>query len=395
MAVVMFVVPPFYGHITATLGVGAELIARGHQVIWVAMKAIAREYVPDGGHWIVPEPLAAFSDEIDSILNQQNIGTKISGFEALDFGLDETMLPFARIMMTAMPHVIETLKPDCIVHDESALAGAIAAVNNNIPYATSITSPPGFFEPHLFFPERQQRLLERMIAFQREFGVAGSRNIFNSDRLILSYTSRELLKPNYGDFEFEGPVHFVGATVDCRPEPASFAWDQIAEPEWPCIYVSIGTVLDDIRKTIFGKIVSALADQPLNVIVNTSPQLFEQWPANFYVQQVCPQLEIIKRVNLVITHGGFNTVNECLFFDKPMIVLPLAWDQSPNANLVVQNGCGKKFRYKRLVNEEFAAAVFEALSSDELKQNAARLGASIRSLGGTRKAATLIETLIA
>lgn len=395
MAVIMFVVPPFYGHITATLGVGAELIARGHQVVWLAMKDIAHGYLPEGGQWIVPEQLDAYRDDIDSILRHQNIGTKISGFDALDFGLNETMLPFARIMMTAMQSVIEKIKPDCIVHDESALAGAIAAVKNNIPYATSITSPPGFFEPKLFFPERQKVLLEKMREIQQEFGINSQRNIFNSDQLILSYTSRELLRPHYGDFQFEGPVAFVGATVDGRPEPAEFDWGQIKNTQLPSLYVSIGTVLDDIRRTIFSKIISALEDQPLNVIVNTSPQLFAQWPSNFYVQEVCPQIDIIQRVDLVITHGGFNTINESLFFDKPLIILPLAWDQSPNANLVVQNGCGKKFRYKRLINEEFAAAVFEAMSSDDLKQNVARLGAAIRSLGGTKKAATLIETLIA
>jgi MGT family glycosyltransferase len=165
--------------------------------------------------------------------------------------------------------------------------------------------------------------------------------------------------------------------------------------EWPTIYVSIGTVLDDIRTTIFGKIIAALGDQPINVIANTSPAIFEQWPSNFVVQSVCPQLDIIKNVDLVITHGGFNTINESLFFNKPLIVLPLAWDQSPNANLVVQNGCGLKFRYKRLVANDFAAAVFEALSSSELKANAARLGESLRSLGGTHRAASLIEKIIA
>jgi MGT family glycosyltransferase len=395
VAVIMFVVPPFYGHITATLGVGAELIARGHRVCWVAMKEIAEGYIPQGGEWIVPEDLAIYRDEIDQILLNQNVGTKISGLEALDFGLNETMLPFARIMMTAMQSLVDTIQPDCIVHDESALAGAIAAVKNNIPYVTSITSPPGFFDPNLFFPERQKQLLETMAGVQRDFGITSGKNIFNSDKLILSYTSRELLKPNYGDFVFDGPVEFVGAIIESRPEPTTFNWNSLPNTEWPTIYVSIGTVLDDIRTTIFGKIIAALGDQPINVIANTSPAIFEQWPSNFVVQSVCPQLDIIKNVDLVITHGGFNTINESLFFNKPLIVLPLAWDQSPNANLVVQNGCGLKFRYKRLVANDFAAAVFEALSSSELKANAARLGESLRSLGGTHRAASLIEKIIA
>ncbi len=168
MSVIMFVVPPFHGHIVSTLSVGNELLGRGHQVVWVAMKEIAEGYIPEGGKWIVPSEIAAHREEIDLILQKQNIGTKISGLEALDFGLDETMLPFANIMNPALQNIVEQLKPDCIIHDESALAGAVAAVKNNIPYATSIAPPPGFFDPNLFF--------------SRETKITSGKNESNSER---------------------------------------------------------------------------------------------------------------------------------------------------------------------------------------------------------------------
>ncbi len=394
MPMIMFVVPPFYGHITATLSVGSELISRGNKVCWVAMKSILHASVPDGGQWIVPAELEPHQDEIELILQRQNIGTKISGFEALDFGLHETMLPFAKIMSKGMQSVIDQMKPDCIIHDETALAGAVFAVKNSIPYATSITAPPGFFEPNLFFPERQALLLDKMREIQKSMGVESDRVIFNSDRLILSYTSRDIIRPNYGDFIFEGPITFVGATVESRPEAHDFDWSTIKNPHWPTVYVSIGTVLDDIRSTIFNKIIAALHDAPINVIANTDPALFESWPQNFIVQELCPQIEILEKVDLVITHGGFNTINEALYFDKPLIVLPLAWDQSPNADLVVQNGCGLKFKYRRLAASELKDAVFQLIDFPIFKENAIRLGVSTRALGGTKKAADLIENLI-
>jgi MGT family glycosyltransferase len=391
VARILFVVPPFYGHITATLGVGDELMKRGHQVSWVSLKDINAGYLPEGARWIVPDAIRARADEVDEILQRQNEGTKLSPTDALDFGLGVTLLPFANIMNDYMQQVIEEEKPDFIVHDESAFFGAIAAVKNNIPYATSITVPPGYFESKLFYPDRQELLLNKMREYQKELGITEDKIIFNSDKLVLSFTSRELLQPHYGDFEFEAPMAFVGASVTGRPEPASFDWTSLPEPNWPCIYVSIGTVLDDIRSSIFSKIIAAFKDSHFNIIANTDPALFEAWPDNFIVQKLCPQLEILERVDLVISHGGFNTVNEALYFNKPILAIPLAWDQSPNSDLLVKNGCGVKFRHRRLKPEVLRAAAENAMTDEVLLSNVQRISDSLRRLGGSVRAADLIE----
>lgn len=393
MANVLFVVPPFYGHITATMSVGGELIRRGHNVVWVSLKDVNKSIVPEGGQWLVPKGVEAHRHSIEDILQKQNLGTRIAGIESLDFGLNETLIPFARIMNAVMQDVVDEYQPDCIVHDESALAGAVSAYLNNIPYATTITVPPGFFEPELFFPERQKKLLTEMVGLQKSMGVDQDVSIFNSRNLVISFTSRDVLHPHYGDFQFDAPIEFVGATVDGRPEPEKFDWSRIPGNKNPVVYVSVGTVLDDIRESIFLKVIDAFKDAPFTIIANTDPALFPTWPINFVVEKFCPQLEVISRSDLVITHGGFNTLNEALYFDKPMIALPLAWDQFGNAELIVKNNCGVKLKYRRLRPSDLLAATEEVLKNPIYTQNAKRLGESLRALGGTKKAADLIENL--
>lgn len=393
MSNIMFVVPPFYGHITATMGVGAELLNRGHKVCWVSLREINPGFIPEGGEWIVPDEVKARQAEVDVIMQRQNLGVSVTGTKTLDFVLEETQLPFANILNPGMQGVIDRFKPDVIVQDESAFSGAVAAVKNNIPYATSITVPPGYFEPQLFNPERQKILLDRMRAVQKEMGVESDRVIFNSDQLVLSFTTPELLEPHYKDFVFEAPIAYVGSSVEGRPEPNKFDWTQVKNTAWPMIYVSIGTLLDDIRSVIFSRIIEAFDGQPITVIANTDPLLFDSWPGNFIVQKVCPQVEILSKVDMVITHAGFNTVNEALFFDLPMIALPLAWDQGVNADLIDIHGCGKKFRYRRLGPSQLKDAVFEVLEQPQYRENAARLGQALRARGGTARAAELIEQL--
>jgi UDP:flavonoid glycosyltransferase YjiC (YdhE family) len=106
-----------------------------------------------------------------------------------------------------------------------------------------------------------------------------------------------------------------------------------------------------------------------------------------------PQTKIIPLVDLVITHGGNNTTTEAMHFGKPMIVLPLFWDQYDNAQRVDERGYGVRLDTYGFSDADLFGAIDRLLADKELRDRIEADGAAIRSFDGLRVAADLIEGL--
>ena len=92
-----------------------------------------------------------------------------------------------------------------------------------------------------------------------------------------------------------------------------------------------------------------------------------------------PQRAILPQVDLVITHGGNNTVTECFHDGRPMILLPLFWDQYDNAQRIAETGFGVRLPTYTFEPESMSAAIDRLLADRALR---ARLAADLRSPPG-------------
>lgn len=93
---------------------------------------------------------------------------------------------------------------------------------------------------------------------------------------------------------------------------------------------------------------SCLARSP-----TASPEAREyELAANMVGEELLPQTTILPLVDLVITHGGNNTTTEALPFGKPMIVVPLFWDQYDNAQRVDESGFGVRLDTYRFTDKQ-------------------------------------------
>lgn len=139
----LFVVPPFFGHVSPTLSVGASLIARGHEVKWFGITPLDSKHIPEGGSYFYPEEdLIPYQEEIARILKRQDDGPACSGPEVMKLALEETYVPFAKMMMPGLTRLTESWMPDVIVNDCITFGGALFAHKHNIPCVTTTPVPP-------------------------------------------------------------------------------------------------------------------------------------------------------------------------------------------------------------------------------------------------------------
>ena len=185
--------------------------------------------------------------------------------------------------------------------------------------------------------------------------------------------------------------HRLGSSVRQTEDP----WvvpDTLGD-EGALVYVSLGS-LGSADVELMERLVAVLAETPHRYVVSKGPRADEfELADNMWGEARVPQTNVIPHCDLVITHGGNNTTTEAFHFGKPMIVLPLFWDQYDNAQRVDELGLGVRLPTYHFDDDELTGAIDRLLGNEWLTSELSRISARLRSNPGTVRAADLIERL--
>jgi MGT family glycosyltransferase len=202
--------------------------------------------------------------------------------------------------------------------------------------------------------------------------------------------------PAEADYARTTPLGPTWRRLDSTVRAADTTWDlpeHLRERDGALIYLSLGS-LGSADVELMQRLVDLLATTEHRVIVSKGP-LADQITLhdNQVGEGFLPQPAILPQVDLVITHGGNNTVTECFHHGKPMIVLPLFWDQVDNAQRVDETGFGRRLATYAFRDEELTDAIDELLADRALAQRLAAMSTRIKASLGTVRAADLIEAV--
>jgi MGT family glycosyltransferase len=157
------------------------------------------------------------------------------------------------------------------------------------------------------------------------------------------------------------------------------------------VYLSLGS-LGGADVALMQRLIDVLGTSRHRVVVSMGPRADELRLAdNMTGAATVPQTKVIPQVDLVITHGGNNTTTEAMHFGKPMIVLPLFWDQYDNAQRVDELGYGVRLATYAFTDDDLLGAVDRLLGDTDLRARMDGIGADIRARDGLRRGAGIIE----
>jgi MGT family glycosyltransferase len=396
------------GHLNTLLPLGDELKRRGHQVT-VLSDAHVEAKVKEVG----------LNFEAIAHTGVDPKRAELTGLRALYRGISFFKTRVATSLRQT-PIAIRKAGIEALLVDMSAFEGGTIAEHLNLPFITVCSAlvlyednyiPPALtnwtFNPAWWARLRNQiaywlllllarpvisviahhRKLWNLPAYKKYNDCFSKLAIISQHTAELEYPYRKL--PPY--FYFTGPFHSSTGRSN-----TDFPFEKLND--LPLIYVSLGTSRNRI-KHLFQVIAEACVGLEAQVVISLGgglePEALPHLSGNPIVVQYAPQLELLRRATLCITHAGLNTTLEALSNAVPLVAIPLADDQLGVAARLTWTGVGEFLPLSSITVARLQQVIRRVLLNGSYKQNAIHLQKAIRYSGGVQYAADVIESKVA
>jgi MGT family glycosyltransferase len=411
-----------FGPTNNCVGIGDVLRRRGHRVVFIVEESFAGTLEAQGFEErlmrLTPPPQSEeapgqfWKDFIRDTAPVFRTSTEkqLAEFIAPTF---QALIDGAKYVDERLREIIDELEPDLIVEDNVVAFPALPACGRPWARITSCNpteiKDPQVPPPFSGLPSEDRSNWEEywrayrdahneMHAEFSEFCQERSAPPLPADDFIHESPWLNMyLYPDEVDYRRARPLgptwHNLQASVRAT-DPAWELPEELRDGEGPLVYLSLGS-LGSADVGLMEKLVAELAGTPYRFVVSKGPQASEfELADNMVGAEFLPQTEILPKVDLVITHGGNNTVTECLYFGKPMVVLPIFWDQHDNAERISETGFGTRLDTYGHSGEELTGAIERLLGDEALAARLAQTSERLQRAPGTEKAADLIEQVV-
>lgn len=389
-----FVSMPLSGHLNPMTTLARKVESRGHEVIFFGL--------PDAGPAVRAADLSfiPFGEKeypAGSVAEAYRPAAKLHGLDVVRYIAGQVSPGFCRAALEYLPQKLAETDVEALVIDTihafvqlvpMRLGMPFAQISNILHIDRSGQTPACFFSrPYETTPEALARNVEELKVINEIFApilaVAkpyaekmGLHIDWNDPTAIVSKLAVITQTPKEFDFpipklppqfHYAGPFH-----DDAGREQVPFPWEKLTGA--PLIYASMGTLLNGMEH-LYRTILAAVGRFPetqvvLSVGKNIKQEDLGPIPSNVIVVSNAPQIELLKRAALCITHAGANTALEALAHGVPMVAIPIGFDQPGMAARIAYHGVGEFVEVENLTVERLSELIQRVRTNPDYRDRA-------------------------
>ena len=355
-----FVSMPFVGHLNPMTTLARRLQSRGHEVAFIGVPDVEPFARAAGLNFV---PFCEDEYSAGSIARLYAPVSKLHGFEVTRWSIRERNVDLFNAASKHLPQKLAETGIDALVIDVIHTFLELVPISLGMPYVQVSTGL------HIDFSGATPVAM----SYAEKLGLQVDWSDFSataSKLAVITQTPKEFDFPGIlwpAEFHYAGPFY----DIDGR-DPISFPWEKLNGN--PLVYASMGTLvngLERVYKTIL-QAVGQLTDIQVVLSVGKNLKLDDLGtiPSNVIVVRKAPQIELLKRAALCITHAGLNTALESLAQGVPMVAIPIAYDQPGVATRVAYHGVGEFLEIEDLAVERVQWLIQQVLENPRYREKA-------------------------
>ncbi len=385
---------PLAGHVHPMVEVVRALVARGHEVQWVADSAFGEAIASTGARFV---PSRVHVEPVRGGVKSQLRGMFID--------------PAPAQLAELADH-----DADAILADSAHLGAALYAETHRAPWiglgisalmVPSIdTAPFGSGLPPERIPSPRIRRLLNWLVFSVAFGdinrayrrMRVRAGLPPGAQTYFDVMAPDLfLQPTVPAFEYPrsdlpSQVRFIGPLIPQAPNVRPAWWRDVTSSPWPVVFVTQGTLADDPRDLV-APTLRALADEPV-LVVATAPDSLAA-PPNARLASFVPYAALLPHAAVMVTNGGYGGVQMALAHGVPMVVAGGSEEKPEIAARVGWVGAGIDLRKRRPRPARIRAAVRAVLEEARYRARAVAIAQDMARCDAPARAVELIEQVVA
>lgn len=375
---------PFFGHVNATLPVVRELVSRGEDITYYLTESF-RPHVERTG--------ARFHGYTSTVEEGLKAGTV--GF------LPARMMAESRAVLPQLLDGLRAQRPDYVLYDPLCVWGQVVARHLDIPAISfrptmvmgARSSANEAFLQNVVqrFPEMFAQAGKEAAALMQDYGLPPTDlwGLMGRAEPLNIVCMPRSFQP--GGETFDERYLFVGPSIRARGDTGDFPLEHLAGG--PVLYISLGTVFNNWPE-FYRMCFEAFGGTSWRVVLATGHAVDREAlgavPGNFLMRPSVPQLEVLERTSVFLTHGGANSLMESFAYGVPVVVIPQMAEQPLNAHRVAELRLGVALRKESVTVEELRQAVDQVASEPGFREKVQALQRDVREGGGYVRAAEAV-----